>query len=124
MTYLSGVHIAGDLMGALDAAGIRASREIIYATHPVTQMPERAADALINEDNITVLLYSPKGARAFAALINSPQFAANIPKLITVSLSANIDAALGGLALMARHIADAPNEAALISALETALAKA
>jgi uroporphyrinogen-III synthase len=124
VTYLSGVHIAGDLMGALKTAGIDANRAIIYATRPVTHMPKSVAKHLQSGEAMAVLLYSPKGARALAALLSRPECTPYIPNLSVVSLSPNVDASLGLLPFSARHIASAPNETALMRALETALAKA
>lgn len=124
VVHYSGVHVAGDLVGALRAAGLEASRQIIYAAQAVADLPVAARQALAEHKRHAVLLYSPKGARTFLSVMQRGGFAGRYADMIMVSLSPNIDAALGQGTFFARHIADAPNEAALISALERSLQSA
>ncbi|WP_017932007.1 uroporphyrinogen-III synthase [Robiginitomaculum antarcticum] len=113
IVHYSGVHVAGDLAGALRAAGLTARREIIYGTQAVTEIPDAAMQVI--KSGGYVLLHSPKAAQILMRLLSDEQSA----NLITVSLSANIDACLSDV-FAARYIASAPNDRALMEALEKA----
>lgn len=121
IVHYSGVHVAGDLVGALTAAGVTARRQIIYSAQPVRDMPGPAADALARYERLAVLLYSPKGARTFLDVMQRGGYRARYADMTVISLSANIDACLGDYEFAQRLIADKPNETALISTLERAL---
>ena len=118
VTHLSGVHVAGDLVGILTGAGITAKREIIYAARAVTVLPQRAKDALSTPGPIAVMLYSPKGAHIFLKLLPK----ASLAGLHCVSISAAVDAVLeshdGASDIASRHIAAGPHEPSMIEALE------
>lgn len=117
VTHLSGVHVAGDLVGALTNGGLVAMREIIYATDSVAELPPAIRVTLDMGSPIAVMLYSPKAAHTLIRCLPVDDRA----PLHCISLSANVDAALGtdDAGFGSRHIADAPNEAALIARLET-----
>lgn len=127
VVHLSGVHVAGNLVGTLMRAGIAAERTIIYATQPVNALPEAAQVALaqLSADSPphAVLLFSPKGAHRFVTLMQK-DYAAYLPRLHIVSLSSAIDAILGDISFASRHIALTPDETSLIGALELAASKA
>ena len=118
LVHYSGVHVAGDLVGALLASGVKARREIIYGTQSAAVIPD-GAQAVIKGGGI-VMLHSPKAAQTLCVLLGE-EFAS---KLTTVSLSANIDACLKGSDFAGRHIASSPNETALVTALEKAASRA
>lgn len=122
--HYSGVHVAGDLVGALTAAGISAERRIIYAAYPVATLPEAAVRALEGHKRLAVLFYSPKGAQTFTALMKQSGQVHRSKDMIAISLSAKIDACLGDAVFSSRHIAGRPDEEALFSALEKALQSA
>lgn len=113
IVHYSGVHVAGDLTGALNVAGLTARREIIYGTQAVSEIPN-AAKALMNDGGY-VLLHSPKAAQILTQLLSRD----HAKNWVTVSLSDNIDACLSE-GWESRHIASAPNERALMVALEKA----
>lgn len=117
VTHLSGVHVAGDLVGALIAGELTASREIIYATDSVAELPPAIRVTLDEGKPIAVMLYSPKAAHTLIRCLP----VADRASLHCVSLSTHVDAALGAddAGFGSRHIADAPNETALIARLET-----
>ena len=122
--HYSGVHVAGDLVGALTAAGLSAERSIIYAAYPVATLPETVGRALAEHKRLAVLFYSPKGAQTFTALMKQSGQVHRSTDMIAVSLSAKIDACLGSAEFASRHIAGRPDEETLFSALEKALQSA
>lgn len=119
VVHYSGVHVAGDLVGRLKKAGLKARREIIYETRRAQVLPPNVSQALIGQEPVIAMLYSPKAARALEAL-----FPGKAEPISVVSISANTDAALARLPVKKRAIADSPTERAMIDALETLLPKA
>jgi len=117
VTHVSGVHVAGDLVGALKEGKLTVAREIIYATDSVSALPANARKAIDEGKPIAVMLYSPKAAHTLIRCLP----VADRASLHCVSLSTHVDAALGAddAGFGSRHIADAPNETALIARLET-----
>lgn len=122
VTHLSGVHVAGDLAGSLTTAGIFCERTIIYGTQAVKTLPGTVVDYIKSGAPLAVLLYSPKGAHIFAALL--PPGAA--PNLHCISISANVDATLDGAGALfaSRQIAKTPDAAGMTALLETVARKA
>ena len=62
-----GAHAAGDLPGALAAAGVALREAILYEMAPAAALPEAAAAALAAGPCL-ILAYSPRGAARFAEL--------------------------------------------------------
>ena len=114
LVHYSGVHVAGDLVGALLTSGVKARREIIYGTQSVREIPDEA-QAIIARGGI-VMLHSPKAAQTLSVLLGKDIAS----RLTAVSLSANIDACLAGHDFAQRLVASSPNETALMTALEKA----
>lgn len=120
IVHLSGVHVAGDLVGALNGAGLKATRTIIYSTEAVSALPENVDLALRAGTPLAVMLYSPKAAHIFRRLTTGYDLRA----LTCVSISSNVDGVLDGLELGARYIAKTPDEPAMIAMLEVPRPKA
>lgn len=123
LVHLSGVHVAGDLVGMLQAAGLSAKRTIIYGTEAVKSLPDNARAVLTSDNEMTVFLYSPKGARAFLDLMNKAKFSTSFSRLSLISISRSVDAVLGTHVFKSRHIARTPDEPAMLAALELARAQ-
>lgn len=105
--HISGRHHRGDIIETLMAAGYKqARREVYYDMIPVRRDPR--AQPRPDDD---VWLYSPRGAAALAAL------GLDTRHMRFISLSADIDAALGDIACQARIIAEKPNELSLFAHL-------
>ena len=105
---------AGDLVAALEARGVRATRLAVYET--VTLAADPAIDAP-GPDAGLVLLHSPKAARALATRLAGRPAGG----LTALCLSANVAAPLAGVGLAAVRVAAAPTEAALLDLLSPAL---
>ncbi len=122
VTHLSGVHVAGDLSGALRGAAIDCRREIIYGTQAVTALGADILAVLGSGRPLIVLLYSPKGAHTFLSLLPK----AIAAPLHVISISSKTDATLRGADALftGRYIAETPDEPSMLGLLEAAALKA
>ncbi len=105
---------AGDLAGGLAAGGVAARAVAVYQT--LAGPPDAAPAAEIRSLD-AVLLHSPKAARALAAHLA----ACPAPHLAAVCLSPAVAAPLTNAGMAAVHVADSPDEAALMECLRRAL---
>lgn len=118
------VHVRGrdqqfDLVAALKTAGLPARAVIAYAAEPVEALSAEAITAL--EAGAAVLAHSPLGAERFCALL---QRAGALDRLAGAACAAMSQAAAAPLrAAGAANIAvaETPDEAALLAALEARL---
>ena len=111
-----GLEPAGDLTGALRAAGARVEALALYQTCAVERLPTSVAEALDGDRVDTALLHSPKAARTLALLWT----AAGGPDLTRVrllGLSAACLAPLAHLPFASRAASVEPNEAAMLALL-------
>ena len=69
--HVRGVDQTGDLSAELNAKGVRARSEILYAAEPVPALSGEVWAAL--SDGAPVLIHSAKGAERFAALADAAQ---------------------------------------------------
>ncbi len=104
LIHVSGRHIRGQISEDLHASGYKASRMITYASAPNLVFPETKFDM--------VALYSPLAAHTFAKLMTMT----DLTDVSAISISVATDAALEGVNLKGRLIAEQPNELALVSA--------
>ena len=102
---------AGDLTGALLAAGIPVKRLVVYETRMAPGLPQGLAETWPE----AVLLHSPKAARALARLL-PPAWA---PHLTAYALSSACAAPLAELGLARLVAAPFPREAALLKLLSS-----
>ncbi|MET0293427.1 MAG: uroporphyrinogen-III synthase [Phenylobacterium sp.] len=103
---------AGDLVGALAAAGLSARRLTVYDNVAVSlSLPDRAR--LRRADD--VLVHSPKAAEALADLLRESP----LPQLRALAISQAAIAPLAGLSLSAKLVASRPREADLLQLIET-----
>lgn len=100
---------AGDLAGALAAAGVAACDLAVYETLPVSALPAAVAQAPPD----AVLVHSPKAARTLAALL--PPEGARAMDAFT--LSPACAEPIRPLPWRSLAVAEAPNEAALLALL-------
>ena len=101
---------AGDLVARLKAAGIPADFLALYETRPADDLsPE--ADAALNAGTAVVLIHSAKAAAAFAWAAGA------LEQAVIIAISAAAARPLEGREVAAIHVAEAPNEAALLEVL-------
>lgn len=104
--HMAGRHIRGTIVQDLNAAGLNARRETLYASAPITKWP----DVDIGRVDI-IALYSPLAAGTLAG------FNPELSQTTTLCISPAVDAALYPLRPSARMIAAAPTEAAMLECL-------
>ncbi|MFN3512591.1 MAG: uroporphyrinogen-III synthase [Phenylobacterium sp.] len=102
---------AGDLVGALAAAGMEARRLVLYDT-VAAPAPQAALDALPEID--IALIHSPKGAKALAAVLRKHP----APRLRIVAISKAALAPLARARVAAKACSPLPLEAAMLNLLD------
>ncbi|MEM9740583.1 MAG: uroporphyrinogen-III synthase [Pseudomonadota bacterium] len=104
---------AGNLVRSLRKVGYHAEFAALYTTRPSAALSSPALEALTNGRISTVLVHSAKGAQGFANLIAGVSTAT----IALVAISYRASKPLLALDWRGIHIAEAPNEDALIKAL-------
>jgi uroporphyrinogen-III synthase len=108
-----------DLVSALQDAGIAARGVTAYAAEPVVALSEDALAAL-HADGV-VLIHSPKGAERFVALAQKAGVSETLATTRAAAISQAAAAPLRAAGLERIVVADRPDEAALLEALDRAL---
>jgi uroporphyrinogen-III synthase len=106
LVHIGGEHVAGDLAGALSAAGFTIERRIAYAARPALTAPA----ALLQPLDI-VLFHSARAAETFVAL-----GAPNAAKLTAACISEAAVQAAGKVRWARIIVSSAPREDALLRA--------
>jgi uroporphyrinogen-III synthase len=106
LIHMAGTHIAGDLVGALKAAGFEAERRIAYEARQAATLPEA-----FNGPLDIVLFYSARAALAFRAL-GAPH-----AELLTAGVLSKAVAEAAGDDWARIVVAPKPREEALLTAL-------
>lgn len=107
----------GQLALALSAAGFSVRTEYLYEVRPVADLPVAACDALKGGSLDAVLLFSPRGARAFATCVVRSGLAAATSKLTGVCISQTTAAALAPVTFREIRVAKRPNQASMLDCL-------
>jgi uroporphyrinogen-III synthase len=102
---------AGDLVGALQAQGVKARQLTLYETAPVTLPADRAGE-LTQVD--AVLLHSPKAAKVLAGVLKAHP----APNLRALGLSKAVVKPLARAKLGAKAFPPMPLEAALLNLID------
>jgi uroporphyrinogen-III synthase len=123
LLHVAGSVAAGDLAGALRRRGFAVERAVLYEAAPATAFSAMTARALATGTVDFALFFSPRTAAVFAALVARTGLGEAMRFVIAVSVSAAADAALDLLQLRARHIAERPDQAHLLAALDGLLAQ-
>jgi uroporphyrinogen-III synthase len=111
LLYLSGAETTGDLEGNLTQKGFTVHRAIVYDA--IESEPSDASSKIGTAQG--VLLYSPRTARLWAALVTKQRLHETATQLQHYCLSANVAQSLPND--WPRHISAAPNETALLAML-------
>lgn len=110
LIHIAGDHVAGDLGGALRAAGFEVERQLAYASVAASALP-----AVFGEPLDAVTFHSPRAAETFVAL-GTPRSA----ELTAVCLSQAVADAARVVPWKRLIVASAPREDALLDALFSA----
>ena len=120
--HVAGSVVAGDLCGALRAKGFAVERRVLYEARPAAALSRAAIDALRNGAIDFAIFFSPRTAASFAKLAAIAGVVECCGRIAVLSISAAADAALADLPWLARHVAERPNQAALLNLLNRVLA--
>jgi uroporphyrinogen-III synthase len=115
--YVSGAVTAGELEAKLEAAGFDVDRVVAYEARPAERLPKACVAALAAGKADGVLLFSPRSARIWAALVSAAELTDAAAQLTHYCLSENVAGAmLGGLgAAVATQVSPLPEEASLLA---------
>lgn len=123
LVHVAGSEIAGDLAGELRAAGFEVERLVLYEARPSAALTPPTAQALASGLIDVALFFSPRTAATFIRLADRAGLIDALQNMAAVSISAAADAALGGTRFRERRLAAAPNQPALLAALDALLAE-
>ncbi|MCU4178412.1 uroporphyrinogen-III synthase [Bosea sp. BH3] len=112
-----------DVSERLKAAGYDVALWTAYAAEPVSALPEDAIAALRLGKVDAALHYSARGARTFIALAQAAGVVDAAMELTHVTLSADVASPLIASGASTVLVAEYPEEAAMLSALEQVLAR-
>jgi uroporphyrinogen-III synthase len=107
---------AGDLAGALRAAGVPVRALALYQTVAADPLPPAGLDDLTGTQ--AVLLHSPKAAKLLAEMMRSVAPPLDPDRVQLLGLSPACLAPLADIPAAGRHAAKAPNDADLLALLE------
>jgi uroporphyrinogen-III synthase len=123
LLHVAGSDVAGDLAGLLREAGFAVERVVLYEARPVAGFSAPAIAALQSGLIDFALFFSPRTAAMFLRLAEQAGIAAALRTVTAVSISAAADRALGDLVFASRLVADRPDQAGLLVALDSVLAE-
>lgn len=110
--------VAGDLAGDLARAGFTVRRLRLYTAVAATEFNAEARGAIAAGTVGWAIFFSPRTAETFVTLARAARIADRVAAIAAVALSPAVAAALGGLQWRRTDIAAAPNEGALLDALD------
>lgn len=117
LLHVAGSVRAGDLKGALEAAGFAVTRLVLYDAVAAKRLPQAAAGALTAGALDGVLFYSRRTARLFCSLIGDAGLGDACRGAAAYVLSPAIAAVLRPAGFAAVHVAATPDETALLALL-------
>jgi uroporphyrinogen-III synthase len=118
----AGADVAGDLAGALAAAGFDVRRVVLYRAAKARRLPEAAARALAEGALDAVLFFSPRTAATFVSLARQAGVAPALVRLDALCLSEAVAAAARSVAWRAVAVAARPDQPALLQLVSHAAA--
>jgi uroporphyrinogen-III synthase len=121
LLHIAGEVVAGDLSGALRAQGFSSERMVLYDARPVAALSKSTIGALCSGKIDFAVFFSPRTAAIFVKLANDSGLAACCRTIIAFSISPAADAALTTLSWRDRHVAEKPNQRALLDQLDRVL---
>ncbi len=117
LLHVAGADTAGRVRETLEARGFLVDTVILYTAAPVDTLPAEA-DACLRCDALDgVLLFSPRSASTFAALVARAGLTSHCEKLTAFCISAATAAALSPLRFARIFVAASPNQGAMLDML-------
>jgi len=124
LVHVSGHDIAGELAQTLEGAGYAIRRAVLYDAEPAADLAPATRNALGTGTLDGVLLFSPRTARHFVALMHLSGLSGRGQRLTAWCLSPAVAKALDGLKLAQVLVAPKPTQAALLALVPPASAAA
>lgn len=118
LVHVAGTVTAGDLAGALAAAGFDVRRAVLYAAEPARTLPAAAHDALAAGRIDAVMLFSPRTARLFAGLVRTAGLDGHCRTMLALCLSQAVAEALDDLDFAEIRVAASPDQDSLMALLD------
>lgn len=115
LLHAAGSVVAGDLRAMLGARGFDVERCVLYHAEKTECLPKSAADAVRAGLIDGVLLYSPRTAGHFAALVRAAGLEDKLGGITVYCLSQAVCDALKGLSVHDVKIAPTPDQASLLA---------
>lgn len=119
LLHVSGSEVAGDLGGALSAAGFVCRREVLYRAQPVTSLSPATLDLFHSRTLDGVLLFSPRTASIFVRLAKAAGIDRLLAQVRAYCLSDAVAAEAGLLDWLEVRVAAMPQAQALLDCLVT-----
>ncbi|HKR20316.1 MAG TPA: uroporphyrinogen-III synthase, partial [Stellaceae bacterium] len=113
--------VAGDLAGELARAGFTVRRLRLYEAVAATRLTAETRDAIATGAVGTAIFFSPRTAETFVTLVRTAGIDGCAAAIVAVVLSPAVATAFGPLTWRRIEVAAAPNEPALLAALDRAL---
>lgn len=117
LLHIAGSAVAGDLSGALAAAGFDCRRAVLYEAKPAASLGAAPRAALKDGTLDGVLLYSPRTAATFVTLADKAGVAGACARMTAYCLSPAVADAVRGLAWRRVVVARAPDQDSLLAAV-------
>ncbi|HEY4344884.1 MAG TPA: uroporphyrinogen-III synthase [Parvibaculum sp.] len=118
LLHIAGSIVAGDLKGDLEKLNFSVMRTVLYEAVTAPRLPDHAAVDLKAGRIDGVLLYSPRTAKTFAALVRDEGVEGALSGVTAYCLSQAVAEALTGLPLAAIRVAAAPDQLSLLGLIE------
>ena len=118
LVHLAGTVTAGDLSGSLTAAGFTVDRAVVYRAEVVHEMPAIVAEALDSRTLDAAMFFSPRTAARFVELAAREGLDAACSGTVALALAPAVAENLGPAPFADVRVADAPDQASLLRALD------
>lgn len=117
LLHAAGAETAGRVQQSLQARGFSVETAVLYEAVPAEALAPEALEALRGGTADGVVLFSPRSARIFAALVAAAGLGSACAKLAAFCISTATASALAPLAFGRVVIAAEPNQAAMLALL-------
>jgi uroporphyrinogen-III synthase len=111
---------AGDLQGLLEAAGFSVRRAALYEAVEAERLSVATRQAIAQHEIDAALFFSPRNAATFVRLATGLE--EGCKHMVAIALSSAVAEKLAPLSWRRVAVASAPNESALLAALESSMA--
>jgi uroporphyrinogen-III synthase len=118
LLHVSGSAVAGDLAGELRGRGFDVERSVLYDARPVASLSLAATNALGAGEIDVALFFSPRTSAIFVQLAERADVSEDCRTATALSISAAADEPLAAVPWRKRHVAERPDQPALLALLD------